>query len=315
MAEHTTSPHESVPVADRAPEVTLGRPTFAELLSEAMERQQVSLSRLRQRLIDSGNPVALSTLSQWRSGRRRPEGPVSEAVVEEIEQLLDLPPGRLSYRLTSSRRPGAGHHGAAHRGAGRLDTAIRMLSADLGYVDEAAVEVFFSHVVIEVGPDRQIAQVTRRSVVRARADATDRVLFIFAFPELADLELDRLERFEVTLGGRLGPVGRDETGAVFGCAVLLDPHLERGETSVHEVRFAVAPGAGNGYSERTLNETYRDQILWVRFSPEVLPRVVTTFTDSADRHRSRTLAPSGTGCYHLAHRDFGPGVAGLQWEW
>lgn len=291
--------------------------SFAAAFGEALIQRRASLSWLRRRLVDSGNPVALSTLSLWRSGQRQPRGATSEAVVEEIERLLDLPPGRLTYRVAEPGR------GVAARVTSRVEAGIRMLATDLGVFDESAMQVLAVHSVVDVGPDLHIASISRRLVVRARRDGVDRVVFVFALPELAEwheVGTDRrpttvdADRFTVVLGGSRGAVGRDDTGAVFGCAVRIDPPLEPGETSVHEVTFTVPSGADSAFYERTVHETARDQVMWVRFRPEALPARVTAFTDSVARSRTRVLPPSVTGCYHLAQRDFGPGIAGMHWE-
>jgi hypothetical protein len=79
---------------------------FSDSLRSAIADRAVSLVWLRDRLAERGNPVSLTTLSYWRSGRRNPEGVGSLAAIAEIEDLLDLPPEHLTSRLGPPRRVG-----------------------------------------------------------------------------------------------------------------------------------------------------------------------------------------------------------------
>ena len=66
----------------------------------------MSLVWLRDRLEDSGNPVSMSTLSYWRSGRRRPAGAASIAAIGgRFVRSLRHPSGIVTGYLVEMERP------------------------------------------------------------------------------------------------------------------------------------------------------------------------------------------------------------------
>ena len=65
-----------------------GTRTFADAFADAIARRDVTLSALRTRLEDRGNPVSLATLSSWRSGTRTPDVQRSWAALSDLEDLL-----------------------------------------------------------------------------------------------------------------------------------------------------------------------------------------------------------------------------------
>lgn len=281
------------------------------MLAEAVHTRGISLTTLRSRLVERGNPVSLSTLSYWRSGSRQPEGAASMAAVEDIEELLDLPAGSLTSRLGPSRRPGppglrADVAEVVADEAALVQEALRDL--DLAGPLDLSDEVL--HVVVEVDASRCARQVTIGGVWRSLKDGAQRLPLIY----VNDGTIDTVPEISVA-GGRLGrDRSRPELGLI-AIEFVLDRPLLAGEETIAEQRTRFLDDLPDTHYEHYVRKKLTDFTLWVRFDPEQLPATVTSYTVVDGTETTRQLSLDNTANAALVLRPFGPGRAGIRWSW
>src|SRR4051812_1528119 len=76
-------------------DVLLTTGPFDAALRAAVRARGLTLERLRAHLARRGVPIALSTLSDWQHGKRRPSVAGSLRAVLALEDVLGLPPKTL----------------------------------------------------------------------------------------------------------------------------------------------------------------------------------------------------------------------------
>jgi len=283
---------------------------FAEVFRAALADRGLSLSALKRMLEDRGAPIALATLSYWRSASRQPDAEKQSHVLAEAEDLLRLEPGALSALAARpwSRRREQQHVGFSDMdddGQGLFDEAMRVLDiSPTEYLRELS-QTMVTDVGIDGYPRRstvrtllQCVEGTVRRVMwgvplaHGGADATD-------FTVLAGIERERWV---------------DPTNRLHAVAIELDPPLDAGDTVMLEVRTDYLEGSqterGVGIFE---NATAQKIVTWVRFHPDGLPDwfLETEITPEGETRRLRGLdAPTSI---HQARWDFGPGSIRLDW--
>lgn len=72
---------------------------FASALNEAITSSNMSMEYIVKRLKRRGLPISQASLSHWRSGRTAPKRKKSLAIIEGLEEILQLPHGSLSELL------------------------------------------------------------------------------------------------------------------------------------------------------------------------------------------------------------------------
>jgi hypothetical protein len=288
--------------------------SLAALLSRALDERGMSLTQLQGRLRNRGHRVSLASLSYWRSGQRRPETADSLDTIAQIEEILDLEPGRLRNGRGPSRRAGRWERpvpfGELVPTSVPVDDALASLdlTAWTDYVVEDVV-----HLSVDVDgagtPTRSTSQILLRAV---QDGALHYPFYVFAGaddprpPVLSDL------RGATVTGHQEVP----EAGLVVWRATLPRP-LAAGETAMIE---AVVELGDTGepetewvhYAVRRLSEL----TVWVRFDPTHLPRSCELLVEGEDGEPRRTpVDVSGMHSAHLTVRGFGPGRAGVLFDW
>ncbi|NNM45865.1 hypothetical protein [Knoellia koreensis] len=284
---------------------------FSQALSWALERRGWSLAGLRDRLAARGTPVSVATLSYWRSGRSQPERATSLDALAEVEDLLALRHGELSDRLGPSRRVPPSRIPPF---AGRVDVQplLEAALADVGCpLPQPLTEESVQH-LLELDAEGIPRTLAFRQVIRAMADNVAAMPTMVVAQEPAGDDAT----FHVVAGGHLGrEVHRREDG-IFVAEVVFDRPLERGETTIVEVRIDLPRDLSNdefyeAYAVRRAGEV----MVCVRFHPDRMPatvqryRVVDSVTISEDESPVRS-----TSHVYLA-QDFGPGALGIRWRW
>ncbi len=292
--------------------------SFESALSAAIEHRGVSLTWLRERLIATGNPVGLATLSSWRSGQRRPEGPKSLAALEELERLLGVRRGQLAGLLGPSRRLGRGPTVNAAVLADDVTALMLATMTELGCTPEVFGALTSSWMTLEVGPDREHRSITASFVVETSPGRTLRLPFIGVWPEVADPQRrSGADPFRQVDGGRRAQTVIDHARGVYGIAIELDPEPYGGGPSVVQVMLDVPPGLDVPLFDQVVPRRQHQTVMWVRFSPDAVPRAVERFhytTDEKDGEVVRLTSPPNH-LTNLVLHGFGPGIAGLRWEW
>ncbi len=301
-----------------------GRPgprpsSFSEELSGAISSSGLSLARVQERLARSGAKVSLATLSYWRSGQRRPEGAASLDVVVELEGVLGLDPGRLVDRLGPSRRVGPRREPASYADIleSGSDDLLRQALTDLDLLDfnQRLVEHSAS-VTLDVDRHGHLVRHHARTVFKAVRDGNE------TLPLVLTNHGHPVTEPPLVHGLRGCSRGRSIEDLAHGLVVyelLLPRPVHAGETVLVEHVSELAGWEADTVSpcyEHYLVQRVRDLVLWVRFDERRPPRSCQTYQRRPDEvEQVRTLPPPADGSVHLALSDFGPGAAGIRWEW
>lgn len=280
---------------------------FAAALREAIASRDVTLVWLRDRLAETGNPVSLSTLSYWRSGRRNPEGAASRAAIAEIERLLDLPAGQLGSQVGPHRRVGPVAPPVAPFEARPVNTAVeetsKALKAPFGVFRELA-----THIVADLDADG----ILRRRWIRMVVQVTSGTVSEYPWVEIVEGD-DGPPVFTSAAGARVNRTHAHPSGAAYGVVLELDRPVPAPRTAalewVTDYPDDVAP------TRECIHGRSRDggaMLVWMRFHPDRLPTWVEEFCDDGETPNVRVPFTDGTTA-HTFRRSFGPGVFGLRW--
>lgn len=296
-----------------------GAGSFAAHFARAVESRGVTLSWLRHRLAEAGAPVAMSTLSSWRSGRRSPYGAHSAVVVGHLERLLELREGHLRERMGAHhvrRRVVKASYGGVRDGSEPMDVALDRIQTP----DDGSTVVLSQHIVAVVAADGTFTRIDNRQLVLANRDGVDRLPLVYYSPETAGP--DRPDeppggsRFEVVSGAGAGPRYESDREGCYGLGLLLDPVLRAGDTALVEVAFRPPAAAlPTGELEQIFTHGRQEAIVAVSFAPDRLPARVETFVTSEGTPEVSGPAALRDGVALVAVSDFGPGVVGVRWTW
>ncbi|MEV7596068.1 hypothetical protein AB0O91_01600 [Kitasatospora sp. NPDC089797] len=296
---------------------------FEVALRTAIEARGLPLERLRSHLATNGLRIAVTTLSYWQRGLRRPERPESLQVVAALETILGLPAHSLTVLLGPPRPRGAavraprGPHPYPHPYPEMVHTPgdLTGLLAELNSPAAGKLQVVTEHTTATLGPRRELALVSSMVAVRARQDGVDRALLIYDCDEGMDESA-----VEVLAGDscRLGRVRRDRPARVVLAELLFDRSLHRCETQVFS--FEIRPHSEVPcHRHITAFRLPADQyVLRVRFDPAELPVQCQWFTARDSEGPDDTTVDLTLDSHHLAHvvaTGIGPGVAGMRWSW
>lgn len=275
---------------------------FHEALREAIAASGLALDRIRYRLRLRDVSISVPTLSNWQSGRRRPERAESLRALAELEAVLDLPPAALRSLLGPPRPRGR----AAHpKGPDAIIKAwgepVERLLKGIDTASDGRLTRLSHHDRIQVDQNGRLVEVANRLVLRASHDGADRWVLVWdagqaeQLPEIVAGQHCRLRRLNVD---------RD-SGMMVG-ELVFDAPLARGETIIMEYRIANTAEQGRFF--RRLHRTTRDYVLEARFDPLALPaRCARIESDAYD------LAPSPTGSVHLVEFN-AAGTIGIRWQ-
>lgn len=288
----------------------MGQPGFPEAFAAALTRRGVSLAWLHQRLVERGHPVSPAALSYWRSGRSQPERGTSRDALVEVERLLQVPPGTLTGKLGPSRRPGPrpGERGTRELLADR--PGILSALGDLGFeglYDELTEHL--RHVVVDVDADGFVVAFQLRAAMQARHDGARRT------PNLLTTDGSGPPRFIPIAGCRLGRTHLDTGSGVYASELVLERPLAKDEIGLYELRVELSEPSADPSYHHFAARRMAELLVWVRFDPRRLPRLVERRTETEDGEEVREVPlGSGTSAHALA-RGFGPGMLGLRWSW
>jgi transcriptional regulator with XRE-family HTH domain len=275
--------------------VTNDPPPFHVALRAAITASGLPLDRIRHRLQLRQVPVSVPTLSNWQSGRRRPERPESLRALAELESVLDLPPSTLRSLLGPPRPRGRSTVATQGRSLTAVwgETAGRLLSAVDTSSDSKLVRLSH-HDLVRVDNTGQLSRLYTRQVLRAGQDGADRWIAVWE------------SRAAEVIAGRHCRLGQLRTDAGLTVAELLfDQPLARGETAIIEYHLRY-PRAGGDRFLRRFHLPAREYVLEADFHPAALPTQCFR-TDSGE-----TVVPNSTGFAHLVGLNV-TGKIGIQW--
>jgi hypothetical protein len=204
---------------------------FHDAFRAAVRARGLSLDRLRARLVRRELSVALSSLSDWQHGRRRPAGERSRTVVRALEEILGVPVGALVRLLDE---PSA-LQSTLDDDRGPLAELLDQLPGSRAV---HAFDVLSGHDKVVIDARRRTASIWSRTAVRARTAGVDRYLVRYFGDAGCDIERVHVQALE---NCRLGRVMRHPAG-VLVAELLFDETLEAGQTWVFE--DVVSDGTG-----------------------------------------------------------------------
>jgi hypothetical protein len=285
---------------------------FHAALRSAVRERGLTLERLRVHLARRNVTVALSSLSDWQHGHRRPAGAESLRAVRALEEILGLRPAALTRLLIDTRegvptyRPRAG---LDERSGALADLLDRLPGAR-----DHSVDIVSEHDKTVIGPDRRTRSIWTRSVLRARRDGVDR--FVMRYFGDDGCAIDRVEPRAVE-NCTLGRVLRHPTGVLIA-EVLFGQTLRAGDTWVVEEQIDDGTGRPSAECARGFHTPGQQYLMEVRFDPAALPVDCHTFaqTDLYDvRHRTGELSLSRHHTVHLLSCGVPGGILGIGWTW
>lgn len=284
--------------------------TFADVLGRAIAARGRSLKWLHDRLAARGNPVAIATLSYWRSGQRRPDGADSLAAVADLEELLDLAPGELMHRIVPPARRGPLASAALVPSAGYDLTDLQEASDRLHVEQPDGIRTISSSITVDVDADGAQRRTNVRAVLQAREDG----VATFRHMVYALTAQQQSPQYHAGDGCRISDTHDHPGRKVFGAVLALDRVLQAGETTVVEFWVDLPPSfANDDWYQHTTTGRLREVLLWVRFDRRLVPVRYEEYNDVNTEVTSVHRAVSGQSI-HLVRRDFGPGAVGLRWS-
>ena len=201
---------------------------------------------MQARLASRGIPLALSSLSDWQHGHRRPGSASSFRAVRALEEILGLPPEALMRLLVAPYPvPGKVMPLRPRHGGDEPTGELARLLDGLPGSREHALDVVHAEEKAVIGADRRTASFWRRLVVRCVRDGADR--YILRYFGDRGCRIDRVGLFGLE-NCEVGRVLRNPSGVLVG-EILFGETLACGDTWVFDwtnlVWVNVTPQPGN----------------------------------------------------------------------
>ncbi|MDR2996758.1 MAG: hypothetical protein LBU78_01425 [Microbacterium sp.] len=282
--------------------------TFAERMTRAIDERGVSLSTLWRRLHDNGDPVARSTLAQWRTGARRPEGPASLAAVAGLEVLLGLPHGELLGRIGPSLRTGPlPSFQLTGRDIAERDAVLESFRA-LDFRARIPMRRMSLQMTGDIDAVGDLRTARVQLLVTAQSGTIDRFPWFQITPHSCDEPLE----FTADAGCSLGPSFRHPNGRVSAVTVILDHPVEARDTALIELTTRFPEGSGIRELRLLAAIEASEALLWARFHPDAVPTKVEEF--ERDQAHELSVPRDPRRSVHTARKRFGPGYVGFRWS-
>jgi hypothetical protein len=294
---------------------------FHAALREAIRARGLTLDRLRSHLAGRGVSVALSSLSDWQHGNRRPAGAKSFRAVRALEEILRLPTGSLLRLLVGPGGDADEARGGRRvplrpvRGLDEHGGAVAQLLDRLPGSRDRGVDILSHQDKVLVDVWGRAWLVWSRTVVRARRDGVDRYVVRYFGDEGCRIEQVRIVTLE---NCRLGRVERHREAPVLAAELLFGEALRAGETWVFEHEVVDRTGercAEHGHGFLEPQDLY---LLEVRFDPGNLPVDCHAYAQPGlydARRRTADLALNNHHAVHLIVSGVTAGLIGIGWTW
>jgi transcriptional regulator with XRE-family HTH domain len=287
---------------------------FDAALRAAVRGRGLTLDRLRAHLARRGVGIALSTLSDWQHGKRRPAVTGSLHTVQALEEVLGLRPGTLVRLLVDPAAEAPAQRTYRRRGVDERSGDLAGLLDRIPNARAVSSDKVSDHQLYTIGADRRLATLWSRKVIRARYDGADRyVLRYFGDP---GCDADRVEIRPVR-NCRLGQVVRSRSGIVVA-ELEFGEKLAAGDTWVFEIEIADPTGKPTTECAHAFRGPHQQYLMEVRFDPAALPVDCHSFaqTDLYERRqRTGDLVLNRHHELHLLTGGLAGGVVGIGWRW
>ncbi|GII62286.1 hypothetical protein Skr01_23710 [Sphaerisporangium krabiense] len=288
---------------------------FHAALRAAVEARGLTLERLRHRLAQRGLQVAVSTLSYWQQGLRRPERPESLRAVLALEEILELPPRSL-IQLLGPPKPRGRAPGVAYSTLLRPARALADILDELGAVaDDRRLHILGMYESVRIGPDRSTAARETLQVVQAHEDGADRYIMIYQGDAGCDVALVTIRAVQDC---RVGRIRRDAPAGLIVAELLFDRVLRVGDTHVMRYEISDLSGVEAHDYERGFRHPAGQYVLRVAFDPDELPVRIHRFArrgPALGELAATELTLNTHHAVHLAAATLHPGLIGIRWSW
>ncbi|MBM7770412.1 transcriptional regulator with XRE-family HTH domain [Actinokineospora baliensis] len=290
---------------------------FELAVQAAVRASGLSLDRLAHRLGTRGVRVSASSLSNWQTGRSRPERAESLHAVRALEEVLDLPRDAL-VQLLGPRRPrgrwldhvpGSVHYDAIFDDHARLTKIV----AEAEMADPRRYTWLTVEDTVRFDDTGTLRVISVRLVLSALTNAVDSCLVFYRTDDGTHPAIHPVD------GCRLGRTRLADDYLV--AELLLDHHLNRGDVHLLEFdqRFPQAPHpAPVDHYYKAFRAPCRTYLLRIAFDPAAVPIRMHSFQADrwgAEPTESRPLPCQRNRVTHLYAANITPGVVGVRWEW
>lgn len=282
---------------------------FAGALRDAINARPVTLSWLQRQLKARGNRVSMATLSYWRSGARRPEGPQSLAALADIEELLGLDDKALT-RLLRPNRTGPLGPNQFPIDQLELERAVMDVYAAMGTPYPDTSREVTTHSVTDVDAQGEVSFCSTRSIVQSTVGTITAIPFLEITPGVRTAA----PAIEAVSGGRIAARYSHPDGEVHGALFELDAPLAAPDTAM--VEWSVAYPSGVPSSRDTghaVARQCRELLVWTRFHPDAVPDWCEEMVETPSGLTVTPLPPIRGTSVHQVRRAFGPGALQLRW--
>lgn len=284
---------------------------FAQALRRAIDTRGVTLTWLHETLAARGTAISMATLSSWRSGARRPEGPRSVVLVAAVELALGIPAGALSDLVGPSHRTGRIGDPRFPWDDQALEAAAMEAFEAFGADFPPPVRELTASAVTDVGPSGRISSRVTRTLLQSTADDVTSYPLLEVMPWVAIPQ----PTFTVLSGGRVSATFSHSSGRVHGALIGLNQPLGAGATTMLEVEVEFSPeGPALHETGHGVGRSIRELLLWIRFAPQAMPDWCNLVEEVSGQPLSATpLVLDRGGSGHASRSRFGPGALGVHW--
>ncbi len=294
---------------------------FELAIKLALRDCELSLDRIRHRLAQRGLHVSSSTLSNWQTGRSRPERPESIRALRGLEQILGLSPDSLLRLLGPRRARGRwiGHVPGSVQYDSLFDDHERLgaMLAEVNHADDRRWLALSVYDRVSLDPGHRFRSIEVQQLITALVDGVDSCVAFFHAEDGPVPEITAPD------GCRLGRIRTDEEAGITVAEILLDCRLARGDVFLLEYAFRFDPAAPPpaepaDYYYRAFRHPCRQYLQQVRFDAAEVPVRCFSFRASrlgAPHADTRPLSYQRGYPAHLYATDAQPGITGIRWEW
>ncbi|GAA1388111.1 hypothetical protein [Luteococcus peritonei] len=289
---------------------------FASIFSEAVARQDLTLTRLQARLQAAGTPVSSATLSYWQTGRSLPTRARSRKALLELEKILQLPPGRLIGALPGDAFTRWDPHSVMPD-----DETVTQALASMGLDLERRFTGVISLDEVVIAPNRAERSVLLQRLLRSEEDGWSR----FPIVSRQDTELAQAPSVQALTGCLLGQVVQVPSARLVVAEMLLPRKLRRGAQQFVSYRIDSTPSQETQpFFERSLPNLHRTQVATIIFEGEPPRRATRYLRTSQDDPRGTirehgplpgSPVPVDGKQVQVVLSDAVTGIHGVAWQW
>lgn len=287
---------------------------FARELRAAIERSELSLTVISQRLRARHRPVSVATLSNWQSGRSLPGGEQSLGVVAALEELLGRPPDSLADLVGAPRLRGRGAQPTSFLGRRTSKEVFREALLELGFTtaQQYAHERVF-HQFVTIDSAREVQRFDSRLAVRALESGVCRLPAVHVLdptepnvaPVYTALEGCSIRRRVVWPERR-----------AYGVELVVDGRLDAGQVATFAYRVEMqAPATSVTGALYSLPRRANDVLIEVEFRGGRKPVGYERYRRTESGEAVAPARLDRRERLQLSEARFGPGTFGLRWEW